>query len=205
MTATVHPLRRYNQRPAPGQDKVLAGKFLGWMKGAMPLLYRDYIAPNANYIVHGSVPGGLLPAQSIKSVGLAGLGNFFDTISNFFTPTTFDMTAGAVAGSAPAVDMSVPIDTSSGGNWWDRLLNAIPSTVSTIGNALPALGQAYFQTQAMKINLDRAKQGLPPINTAAYAPGINVGVTPQTRNMLMYGAIGLAAVFVIMQLTKGKR
>lgn len=196
--ATVTPIRRTNmpmRKVPPGQDTKLATLHLQWIRKTMPALYRDYIAPNLNFILHGGPPGGLLPAQSIASVGLAGLGDIFSDIGTGIS-NTFDMTANAVAGAAPAATSS---------NWWDNLLSAIPSTVTTIGNALPALGQAYFQTQAMKLNLDRAKQGLPPINTASYAPGLNVGLTPQTSNLLMYGAIGLAAVFVIMQFTKSKR
>jgi hypothetical protein len=51
--------------------------------------------------------------------------------------------------------------------------------------------------QLNQINVNRAKQGLPPINTAAYGTGINVGLTPQTQQLVMYGGIALLAILLI--------
>jgi len=65
-------------------------------------------------------------------------------------------------------------------------------------NALTAL-QTY---QLNQINVQRAKQGLPPINTAAYGTGINVGLSADTQKLVMYGGIALLGVLLINSLTK---
>ena len=60
-------------------------------------------------------------------------------------------------------------------------------------SALTAL-QTY---QLNQINVNRARQGLPPLNTASYASGINVGLNPQTQQLVMYGGIALLAILLI--------
>lgn len=59
------------------------------------------------------------------------------------------------------------------------------------------------------LNLQRAAQGLPPINATDYmrmtAPQVQFGVASDTQKMLMYGAIGLGLVFVVTSLAKNRR
>jgi hypothetical protein len=65
-------------------------------------------------------------------------------------------------------------------------------------SALTAL-QTY---QLNNVNVERAKQGLPPINTAAYGTGINVGLNQQTQQLVIYGGLALLAVLLVGQLRK---
>jgi hypothetical protein len=60
------------------------------------------------------------------------------------------------------------------------------------------------QTQQLnQINVARARQGLPPIDTSRYTGmGVNVGLTPQTQQLVMYGGLALLAVLLINSLTK---
>lgn len=51
--------------------------------------------------------------------------------------------------------------------------------------------------QLFQLNLQRAEQGLPPLNPAMYAPSMNFGMTPETRQLVMFGAIGLIAVLLL--------
>jgi hypothetical protein len=54
----------------------------------------------------------------------------------------------------------------------------------------------------MQLNIERAKNGLPPLDIASYSGiGVNVGLSPETKNLLIYGGIALLAVFF---LTRGK-
>ena len=65
-------------------------------------------------------------------------------------------------------------------------------------SALTAL-QTY---QLNQINVQRASQGLPPLNTAAYGTGINVGLNAQTQQLVIYGGLALLAVLLVNSLTK---
>jgi hypothetical protein len=93
-------------------------------------------------------------------------------------------------------------------NPWIPTKQAIETTQGDTGtdwaglvtNALTTL-QTY---QLNQINVNRAKQGLPPINTSAYGTGVNVGLNPQTQQLVIYGGLALLAVLLITSFTKGK-
>jgi len=65
-------------------------------------------------------------------------------------------------------------------------------------------GLNLVQTQQLnQINVARARQGLAPIDTSRYTGmGVNVGLTPQTQQLVMYGGLALLAVLLINNLTK---
>ena len=57
--------------------------------------------------------------------------------------------------------------------------------------------------QLNQINVERAKLGLPPIDTSAYTGmGVRVGLAPQTQQLLIYGGLALLAVMVFNTLAK---
>jgi len=58
----------------------------------------------------------------------------------------------------------------------------------------------YQQKQLMDINASRAAQGLPPIDTSRYtAAGVQVGLSPQTRSLVMLGGLIALGVALIMR------
>jgi len=65
-------------------------------------------------------------------------------------------------------------------------------------------GLNLVQTQQLnQINVARARQGLPPIDTSRYTgTAVNLGLTPQTQSLIMYGGLALLAVLLINNLTK---
>jgi len=68
---------------------------------------------------------------------------------------------------------------------------------------LAAQALTAIQTfQLNQINVNRARQGLPPLNTAAYSTGINVGLNPQTQQLVIYGGIALLAILLINSMRK---
>ena len=76
------------------------------------------------------------------------------------------------------------------------------SWIDTLQKLVPALTMTVQQVQLMQLNIERAKGGLPPIDIASYSGvGVNVGLSPATRNLLIYGGIALVAVFF---LTRGR-
>ena len=77
--------------------------------------------------------------------------------------------------------------------------------------AVRDLGVAYmgFETQRdlNAINVERARKNLAPLSSSYYQAmqpqlGVNVGLSAQSKQLLLYGAIGLGAMFAISQFTK---
>lgn len=71
------------------------------------------------------------------------------------------------------------------------------STTDTILNTARDLLTVYNQQRILDANMERAARGLPPLSTAQYAPTYNVGLSPDTRNMLMIGGGLLLAVVLL--------
>ncbi len=70
--------------------------------------------------------------------------------------------------------------------------------------AIAKQGLNLVQTQQLnQINVERAKQGLPPIDTSRYTgTAVNLGLTPQTQQLIVYGGLALLAVLLINNLSK---
>ncbi len=89
-----------------------------------------------------------------------------------------------------------------------------PSTADKIRDLVLGVSQAYLtyeqmqaQKKVMQMQLDRARSGLPPldINMEQYGltgPAVSVGLSPQTRTLLIAGAVGLGAVYLLPKLLK---
>lgn len=91
-------------------------------------------------------------------------------------------------------------------NPWVPTKQAIEATQGNTGNDWAGLATSALTTlqtwQLNQINVNRAKQGLPPINTAAYGTGINVGLNAQTQQLVIYGGLALLALLLVGQLRK---
>lgn len=73
----------------------------------------------------------------------------------------------------------------------------------TATRILSALSMTQQQRELMKINIERAKQGLPPIDIAQYTGvGVQVGVSPQTQQLITYGGLALLAFLVFRTLVR---
>jgi len=66
-----------------------------------------------------------------------------------------------------------------------------------IGKGLLAFEQ---QRQLLKVNAERAKQGLPPISTLAAQ--VQVGLAPDIKNLIVIGGLFLAGFFILNMLGK---
>jgi hypothetical protein len=89
-------------------------------------------------------------------------------------------------------DTSVP--------WYESITKAI-SPIAT------AALNVYQQSQLQKANSARIAQGLAPIAPAEYAQmyptaTAQVGLTPDTKRLLLYGALGLGAFLVVKLVLK---
>ena len=70
--------------------------------------------------------------------------------------------------------------------------------------ALAKGGLSVLQTaQLNQINVQRAKMGLAPIDTTRYTGmGVNVGLSPQTQQLVIYGGLALLAVLLFNSLSR---
>jgi hypothetical protein len=143
--------------------------------------------------------------------GRFGLGDAWDTVTG---QPNFDELAAQM--NASAADAGTPISV----QWNAGVLNettgfsqAPQATRQAIQQAAPQVaaamdaGKSWGQIAAMgvatwqqleyaKINMDRARQGLPPLNPSQYGLGVNVGLSTQT--ILLIGA----ALFGVVLLSR---
>jgi hypothetical protein len=73
-----------------------------------------------------------------------------------------------------------------GETWWESALRALPTLV-----------MANHQRELLKVQLDRARQGLPPLQSTEYGLGVNVGIDASTRTALIVGGVALVAVLLL--------
>jgi len=107
----------------------------------------------------------------------------------------YDIRTGGYAGvleqAAPGIVQKIQQTQVQGESWIDTLQKLVPALTMTVQ-----------QVQLMQLNIERAKGGLPPIDIASYSGiGVNFGLSPETKNLLIYGGIALVAVFF---LTRGR-
>jgi hypothetical protein len=98
-----------------------------------------------------------------------------------FDPGTFD----------PGIydpGMSTDTGTSASSGASDSSASSI---LNSVLNSIGPVATAYNTQQIMNANLQRAQKGLPPLDQSAYAPQVSVGLSSDTKSMLMIAAIGL--------------
>lgn len=106
--------------------------------------------------------------------------------------------------------MSAYMDNGLGQDTKPSLWERITSSISEIGTAYVGY---QAQSEMMDINLERARQGLPPLDAASMAPVVRtqVEITPEIaaslkdagmaglQRVLLFGGLALAAVFLFMK------
>lgn len=63
--------------------------------------------------------------------------------------------------------------------------------VSRAFQLMTAVQMSDTQRRLLNVQLDRASKGLPPLDASQYSLGVNVGLAPQTQNLLLWGGLGL--------------
>ena len=77
------------------------------------------------------------------------------------------------------------------------------SWVDTAQKILTGLVMTEQQRQLMQLNIDRARQGLPPIDINRYTGvGVNVGLSQGTQQLVLYLALGAGALILLNSLMK---
>lgn len=118
------------------------------------------------------------------------LGSTFDPGQDV-SPTYYgDMPSPEYAASleavAPGIVPLIQQTQVQGDTWTDTLKRSLPIIAATVQ-----------QKQILDVQMDRAKQGLPPLDASQYGVGVSVGLSPEVMKMLMLGALGIgAAIFL---------
>ena len=68
---------------------------------------------------------------------------------------------------------------------------------------IPTLVTANSQRQLLNTQLQRAQQGLPPLDASQYGLGVTVGVSPSTQTALILGVVGIAVIGLLLY--RGRR
>jgi hypothetical protein len=77
------------------------------------------------------------------------------------------------------------------------------SWIDTAQKILTGLVMTEQQRQLMQLNIDRARQGLPPIDINRYTGvGVNVGLSQGTQQLVLYLALGAGALILLNSLMK---
>lgn len=98
------------------------------------------------------------------------------------------------AATDSVIDPGTVANTAVANNDWGFLAD--------IANVIPTIVAGLNSYQISQINIARAQKGMPLINAQALSPqvGVNVGLSSQTTKMLMWGAAGLAGVFLLSRM-----
>jgi len=74
---------------------------------------------------------------------------------------------------------------------------------NTFTRIATSLGLGVQQYQLMNLNVQRARQGLPPIDVATYAgAGVNVGLSAGTQQLVTYAGLALIGLVLLNMATK---
>ncbi len=99
-----------------------------------------------------------------------------------------------------------PKKTMSGLSGLGDLVDSTPATDwgKTIADAAKSLLAYKSQSDLVNMNIKRAEQGLPPIDSSTLAPTVNVGISPQVTQ-LAYVAVGGLLLFGLFSAFKSAR
>lgn len=105
--------------------------------------------------------------------------------------TTDDLSpqwSASLDATAPGISAVITQQQAPGESWYDSLARALPIVATTVQ-----------QGQILQVQMDRAKQGLPPLDASQFGIGVNanVGLSADTKQLLTYAGIGVAIMFLM--------
>jgi hypothetical protein len=94
--------------------------------------------------------------------------------------------------AAPGLTEKIAEAQKPGENWTD-----------TYGRIASSLLMTVQQYQLINLNTERAKKGLPPVDIASYSGvGVNIGISPSTQQLLIFGGLAVAALVLLTRSSK---
>lgn len=109
-------------------------------------------------------------------------------IPNSPPPAIYDATMEAVA---PGLSSLVLNQQTPGESWTDTLLKVLPGLAAT-----------YQQRQILAAQVERAKQGLPPLDMSQYGLQVSVGMSQDTKMLI---GVSVAALALVLFMQKRRR
>lgn len=194
--------------------------FFGWLAAAHPKFY-DYarvslpniVEDRQSYAASGAGFSGYDPASGLPMYSDAldrggdpaselmnGLGAADPALQDFSAPDLSNIAAMSLPQSmTEGITDSTPLQTTVQNN----------TIASTLAQAASAFLPLYQQQQVFKAQLDRAKAGLPPLDTSSVIDsnaGLNFGINPATqKTLLTFAGIAAAALLAHKLLGRSRR
>lgn len=163
--------------------------FLKWLKQDQPKLYAA-IAPKLAQMV----------ISAKKTNALSGFGDpLTDSLTADFTVDTSALT------NLPALNIDTAASSAPASSSFSTVLQTL---IQGAGAALLTKQQLDTAQKVTDIQLQRAQQGLAPLNTSALGlpgVGVNVGLSDSTSKLVMYGGLALLAVLLVPKLIGSRR
>lgn len=95
--------------------------------------------------------------------------------------------AQAINSFAPDANKIIAENQSPGEPWYE-----------TAQKILTGLVMSNQQNELMRLNIERAKKGLPPVDINAYTGvGVNVGLSQGTQQLVTYALLGVGAFLLL--------
>ena len=94
--------------------------------------------------------------------------------------------------AAPGLTQKIAEAQKPGESWTD-----------TYGRIASSLLMTIQQYKLIDFNTERAKKGLPPVDIASYSGvGVNIGLSPSTQQLLLFGGLAVAALLFFNRSSK---
>ncbi len=220
----VHPITGPIKKPITSTG---VKGFLEWYKREQPAIYNK-IAPQLPHVAPKAFSNynqmqrrlGCVYQGSYKNRGVSGFGDFFDSpqydSSPAFELTTEPPAIGPIDVGTINVGSSYqqPIFSADTGSYWSPVAQAANTSISSaptiaaIGQVIGAASQIYMnnsqanlQQNVLNTQLQRAAQGLPPLNTSLAQLGVpivsggNLGSLGNSGMLLLLaGGVALVAL-----------
>lgn len=184
-------------RPRPGAATGFQG-FFAWLAATHPKLY-NYAAVALPNEVDAESLGN--PASQLAGMGL--LDPLTSTVSDSSIASSADVSFSDVT-LPTSVTNALPSDATASPPTSD---SSAANIISTITQAASAILPVIQDQKILNLQLTRAAQGKPPLDTSKYFPnsGINLGLNPSTQNtvLILGGLVGGA--FLLSKLLAGRR
>lgn len=103
-----------------------------------------------------------------------------------------DIWASSLETLAPNITGMIADQSTLGETWID-----------TLQKMLPILAATAQQREILKIQLERARQGLPPLPNSDFGAQVSIGLDPTTRNVLIFSGLAIVAFVAWKSFRKG--
>jgi len=132
---------------------------------------------DGSYYVYNDLTGGYVAATSTPDVSTVEIPVSYQQVFNQ---------------AGPGVVEAIQQAQSPGENWTD-----------TFAKIATNLGLGFQQYQLMNLNVERARQGLPPIDVARYSgAGVNIGLSAGTQQLVTYAGLALVGIVLLNMATR---